>query len=107
MKRRLAIAGLFMAGAVSFLPAWVDQQEQPDFVIRSDVRLVLLDVNVKDRHGSAVSDLTRNNFQVFENGKVQPLTVFAHEDLPVTVGILVDESFSMRPKRTDVIAAAE
>ena len=100
MKRRLLIPGAWVLTAVCLC-------SQPDFVIRSDVRLVLLDVDVKDRHGNSVSGLEKSNFRVIENGKDQPITIFAHEDLPVTVGILVDESSSMRPKRAQVLAAAE
>jgi len=109
MTRRLAIRTLMIASAVSGcsrMPARVCQQEAPDFVIHSDVRLVLLDVSVKDRRGGLVADLTRDNFTVLENGEPQRITVFANEDVPVTVGILVDESRSMLPKRSDVLAAA-
>ena len=98
-----------IAGAVSCcsrMPAHPYQQEPPDFVIRSDVRLVLLDVSVTDRHGGFVPDLTRDNFTVLENGEPQRITIFANEDVPVTVGILVDESRSMLPKRSEVLAAA-
>ncbi len=47
--------------------------------------------------------LAQENFKVYENGKPQQITQFANADIPVTVGILVDESGSMRPKRTEVI----
>jgi VWFA-related protein len=79
---------------------------QSGLTIRSDVRLVLLDVSVKDRDGGFVSGLTKENFKVFENGRPQPITVFASQDTPVTVGILVDESFSMSNKRNEVLTAA-
>jgi VWFA-related protein len=46
------------------------------------------------------------NFEVYEDGKRQSIRVFKHEDLPVTVGLVVDHSGSMRPKLGDVIAAA-
>lgn len=82
-------------------------QDQKDFVIHSDVRLVLLDVSVKDRSGGFVSGLSKNHFEVFENGAPQQITVFSAGDEPVTVGILVDESRSMTPRRADVISAAE
>ncbi|SPE39687.1 von Willebrand factor, type A [Candidatus Sulfopaludibacter sp. SbA3] len=98
-----------MAGAASCffrLRARACQQEPQEFVIHSDVRLVLLDVSVKDRHGGFVSNLAQDNFTVLENGEPQRITVFANEDIPVTVGILVDESRSMLAKRNDVIAAA-
>jgi Ca-activated chloride channel homolog len=77
-----------------------------DFIIRSDVPLVLLDVSVQDRSGGFVSGLTKENFHVFENGHAQPISVFAGEDVPVTVGILLDESFSMTPKRAQALTAA-
>jgi VWFA-related protein len=81
---------------------------QPDeFTLHSDVRLVLLDVSVKDRKGGFATGLTKANFTVEENGHVQPITVFSHDDAPVTIGLLVDESRSMTPKHSDVIAAAE
>jgi Ca-activated chloride channel family protein len=106
MKRRLALRGLIVASAVSFVHGLTALGSQADFTIRSDVRLVLLDVSVKDRQGGFASGLTKGNFKVFENGRPQEITVFAHDDLPVTAGILVDESFSMTPKRPDVLTAA-
>jgi Ca-activated chloride channel homolog len=110
MKRRTAIRTLIVAGAASFssrLLARVTQGVPQDFVIHSDVRLVLLDVSVKDRQGGFVPGLAQDQFAVFENGEAQRITVFANDDVPVTVGILVDESRSMLPKRNDVISAAE
>jgi len=78
-----------------------------EFTLRSDVRLVLLDVSVKDREGAPVSGLAKENFLVYEDGKPEAVTVFAKSDMPVTVGLLVDESQSMRNKRADVILAAD
>jgi Ca-activated chloride channel family protein len=107
MKRCFAFSNLLLLSAVSFLGGLSPGGAQPDYTIRSDVRLVLLDVSVKDRAGGFVSGLSKDNFGIFENGRQQPITVFANDDLPVTVGILVDESFSMRPKRSDVLTAAQ
>ena len=75
-------------------------------MIRSDVRLVLLDVSVKNPQGGWVSGLSKDDFKVEENGRAQAITVFADNDIPVTVGILVDSSRSMIPKREEVLAAA-
>jgi VWFA-related protein len=109
MNRRAAIRHLMVAGAVSIwgrrLKAMAPD-DPPDFVIRSDVRLVLLDVSVKDREGGWVSGLSKDNFRVDENGAPQNITVFANNDIPVTVGILVDNSRSMTPKRPEVLSAA-
>jgi VWFA-related protein len=92
-----------VAGQVQLASKGPGQQE---FTIRTTSRLVLLDVSVKDSQGGFVSGLTRDNFKVYENGKLQKITEFANADIPVTVGIVVDESGSMRPKRAEVIAAA-
>ena len=82
-----------------------DQEPQP-YTIRTTSRLVLLDVSVKDPSGGIVGSLTRENFNVSENGKRQEITQFAHADTPVTVGLVVDESGSMRMKQAEVITAA-
>ncbi len=107
MTRRSAIRTIMIAGAVasgSRLGA-ITQQSQ-DFIIRSDVRLVLLDVTVKDRTGGLVRNLSRDDFTVLENGQPEHLTVFSDDDVPITVGLLVDESRSMLAKRNDVLMAA-
>ncbi|HUB83887.1 MAG TPA: VWA domain-containing protein [Bryobacteraceae bacterium] len=108
MERRTAIRNLLIAGAASIVRRGkaLEPQNEPGSTFRSDVRLVVLDVSVKDRAGGFVPGLTKDNFKVLENGLPQPIVVFAREDLPVTVGILVDESRSMLPKRPDVLIAA-
>lgn len=105
MNRRTAIRNLIIAGAASCCKSrvWADT---PEFVIRSDVRLVLLDVSVKDRDGGWVYGLAKDNFKIDENGRPQDITVFGNNDVPVTVGILVDNSRSMAPKRGEVLDAA-
>lgn len=109
MERRSAIRHILVAGAASFsYPlTLLSDVRRTDYTIRSEVRLVLLDVAVRDRAGNLVVGLSKENFRVTEDGRSQPITVFAADDLPVTVGILVDESRSMTPKRVDVLAAAE
>jgi Ca-activated chloride channel homolog len=87
-------------------PAIAKAGEPGDFTIRTTSRLVLLDVSVKDAAGGFVSGLARDNFKVYENGKPEQITQFADADIPVTVGIAIDESGSMRPKRSEVITAA-
>ena len=75
------------------------------YIIKSDVELVLLDVAVKNNKGAFVTGLDKENFQVFEEGRPEPITQFASVDNPVTVGLVVDNSGSMRPKRAEVITA--
>jgi Ca-activated chloride channel family protein len=88
------------------VPTTSNGQDAQNYTIRTTSRLVLLDVSVKSRDGGFVSGLTQDDFKVYENGKLQQITQFANADIPVTVGILVDESGSMRPKRSEVIVAA-
>ena len=119
MNRRAAILSLISAGAGSYLRAasgspqetassHLPQNSRPqeEGTFRSDVRLVLLDVSVKDSKGGFVSGLSKDDFSVFENGVRQQISVFAHDDVPVTIGILVDSSRSMIPKYHQVITAA-
>jgi len=76
-----------------------------EFRISTDVELVLLDVSVKDPKGGYVSGLTKEAFQIYENGALQTITQFASADIPVTVGLVMDDSGSMLGKRADVINA--
>ncbi len=79
--------------------------EKP-FTLTAHAELVLLDVSVKEAKGGYVSNLTKANFQVYENGKLQTISHFSSEDTPITVGLVIDDSRSMRPKRADVINSA-
>jgi len=71
-----------------------------------DVNLVVLQVAVRNRAGGFVSGLQKQDFQVYEDGRPQAIHLFQHEDVPVSVGLIVDNSASMARKRKDVTAAA-
>jgi Ca-activated chloride channel family protein len=73
---------------------------------RSDTRLVVLHASVTDRKGKLVTNLDRNAFRIFENGQAQDVKIFRREDVPVSLGILIDDSGSMMSKRARVEAAA-
>ena len=81
------------------------EQRAGEFKISTDVLLVVLDVSVKDSKGGYVSGLTKDDFRVYENGIAQKLTVFSSADEPVTVGLVIDESGSMRSKHDQVVTA--
>src|SRR5580698_3240386 len=76
-----------------------------DFKISTDVNLVMLDVSARNAAGAYVSGLTKDNFHVYEDGVEQKITEFSNDDMPVTVGLVMDDSGSMRSKRPDVITA--
>jgi Ca-activated chloride channel family protein len=85
---------------------WLLTQGQPPraaFSSRAD--LVVLRVSVVDRQAGFVSGLPRDAFVVHEDGRPQPIEFFEHEDTPVTVGLIIDSSGSMLPRRDSVIAA--
>jgi Ca-activated chloride channel family protein len=73
---------------------------------RSDTRLVVLHASVNDRKGKLLTNLDRNAFKIFENGQPQDVKVFKREDVPVSLGIVIDDSGSMMSKRSRVEAAA-
>jgi VWFA-related protein len=68
--------------------------------------MVILRATAQDHKNVPVSGLKQDDFQVYEDGVLQPIKHFSHEDVPVTVGLVVDNSGSMKPKRHDVVAAA-
>lgn len=77
-----------------------------EYTIRVDANSVVLHATVQNRKGTLVAGLGKDNFQVYEDGVLQQINYFSHEDIPVTVGLVVDNSGSMNPKRQEVIAAA-
>jgi VWFA-related protein len=96
------MAVLFLIGLVSNAEAQVPES----FQISVDVNLVVLNPTVRDAKGGFVSDLREGDCQVYEDGVRQSIKVFRHEDIPVTVGLVVDHSGSMKPKLADVVTAA-
>jgi len=95
---------LISALAVSQLAAAAQSTHEP-YTISENVDLVLLDVSVKNPHGGFVSGLEKSNFRVFEDGHARNITHFASVDTPVTVGLVMDDSGSMRNKRPEVVTA--
>ena len=75
-------------------------------MFRKEVEEVVLHATVIDNKQHIVTNLDKNNFTVYEDGRPQPITSFRHEDIPVAMCIVVDNSGSMREKRQKVNAAA-
>jgi Ca-activated chloride channel family protein len=95
--------GAFLLAAVC-LGDGLAAQEAPRF--RASVGLVVLHAAVKDSHGKLVTNLDESAFTVYENGKPQPITLFSREDVPVSMGLVLDNSGSMRLVRAQVEEAA-
>ncbi|MCC6859108.1 MAG: VWA domain-containing protein [Bryobacterales bacterium] len=104
-NRRRALAALAALSALIVPPLRAQSPDQ-EAVFRTETRLVVLHATVMDKNGHLVTNLARNAFRVFENGVEQTLKVFRREDVPVSLGLIVDNSGSMRDKRQKVESAA-
>jgi len=87
-----------------------EQQKKADdegiYVLRKDVDEVMLHATVVDDKQHIITNLDRGAFTVFEDGKQQNIISFHHVDIPVAMGIVIDNSGSMREKRAKVNQAA-
>jgi len=92
----LTIAALLLPGGICSAQVPVNQPDGAS--IRVDVDLVLVPVTVTDRRGHVISGLDQSRFRVFEEGVPQPIVAFSTEELPASIGMVLDVSGSMRPK---------
>jgi Ca-activated chloride channel family protein len=76
------------------------------YTLEVNAEEVVLNCTVLDNKGQLVNDLNKNNFKVFEDKIPQTIVSLQHQDTPVSIGMLVDNSGSMRGKRAAVAAAA-
>ena len=87
-------------------PCGAKRSRTPVPVFTTDTRLVVVHASVVDKGGKLVTNLQEPAFKVLENGVEQPLKIFRREDLPVSLGIIIDNSGSMRGKSNRVAASA-
>src|SRR5579862_804595 len=103
------LSSFLLAGSLLFAqsarpPAAPQSQEDPTF--RADTRLVILPISVSDKSGKLITDIPQKAFKVYENGAEQPIKIFRREDVPISLGIIIDNSGSMREKRQRVETAS-
>ena len=108
---RATVAALFTLLVVSRLAP--SQQanasntdDSDEYKISVESGLVVLPVTVTNHKGEFVPNLAASDFRVYEAGRPQQITLFEPEDVPVTVGLVVDNSGSMAAKRPEVVAAS-
>lgn len=106
ISRRAALAALAGTGFAGRAAGQPPQTPDDQSVIRIDTRLVVLHCAVVDKKGGLVTNLVQNQFKVYENKVEQPVKLFRREDVPVSMGLIIDNSGSMRDKRQRVEAAA-
>ena len=92
--------------ALFFLSTFVLHPQEQEYKLTAQANLVILDVGVRENSGGLAGNLEKDNFRVFENGKQQTIVDFNRGDEPVTVGLVIDNSGSMRSKRNAVNRAA-
>jgi VWFA-related protein len=87
-------------------PGGLTRGDKGQFTLQRDVEEVVLPTTVIDDHGHQVDNLQKENFKVTEDGVPQTIASFQHQDIPISLAILVDNSGSMRTKRQAVNEAA-
>ncbi len=102
--RRLRHIGL-IASLVAFLLPELGEAQKKN-VFHSETNLVVLHATVRNARGELVTDLTQDAFSIFDNGARQKIALFRRDDIPVSLGLLIDNSGSMRALRPKVEAAA-
>jgi VWFA-related protein len=102
LRNKWLAAALLAAGLAAV--AVRAQDETPTF--RTEIKEVTLHVSVLDKSGKLVTNIPRSAFKIYEDNVEQPIKLFQREDVPVSMGILVDNSGSMNDKRSRVAAAA-
>src|SRR5579859_7622373 len=83
-----------------------DASDNGVFVFHAEAKEVVLHATVLDERNHLIMNLTKPDFTVYENDKPQQVKLFRQEDFPVAMGIVIDNSGSMREKRDEVNKAA-
>ncbi len=99
------LCGFLIFAVAPFVLCESPLSRQDEFTITDNVNLVLLDVSVKASHSGYITNLQKSDFRVLEDGKPRAITQFDNVDAPVTVGLVVDNSASMRSKKEEVLQA--
>jgi Ca-activated chloride channel homolog len=104
--RLLAHTASVLGALVALVSAAPQKGPEKPPTISVETNLVLLSVTVVDRNGAFVPGLPQQNFTVYDNGQSQAIEFFTNDDVPATVGLVIDSSSSMRGRRQEVTAAA-
>lgn len=96
MLRKNFPVSLVIAG-LSVSPLFAQTQTTPATTLKVNVKVVTMNVTVRDKHGAIVPNLTKDDFTLSEDGRPQTIKYFNHDtSLPLTLGLLVDTSMSQR-----------
>ena len=90
-----------LAAAAVSIAVSGQQADRGDDFFRTGVEIVQMAATVVDADGRLVGDLGRGDFEIFEDGRPQPLTHFTRERVPLSLGVVLDVSQSMFGQRID------
>jgi Ca-activated chloride channel family protein len=99
MRLHHNLSGLLWASGLALSLSAQDVRRGSAF--RTDIGMILVPVNVTDHDGKTLTGLRRENFTVFDEQSPQPIVSFSNEDSPVSVGLVLDVSGSMRNTLND------
>jgi Ca-activated chloride channel family protein len=104
--RLITLISMLVAGSVSLLTSQASAPAPQTPTFRASSELVVLHVSVRDRGGRYITGLTKEAFTVIDDARPQTLEMFSADEVPASVGFLIDNSNSMRQSRERVIASA-
>src|SRR6476661_403114 len=91
---------------LSLLLASIVWAQEDTFKLNVNVDLTEVHVNVTDEKDHPIGNLNKDNFRIFEDQTEQEISVFKHEDVPISLGLVIDNSRSMEPRKERMDAAA-
>src|SRR5437667_10010956 len=109
MRRTIFAIGIFLSSFVLLAQDRAQPQKSDKdkgYTLSVETLEVQLPISVLDKEGRPVNGLTKENFQIFEDKIQQTIKTFKHEDIPLSIGLIIDNSGSMRNKRERVNSAA-
>src|SRR5262245_62606536 len=107
MQRRLLNANLvYLVFAVLLVVLPAPARQDSTFKLNVDVDLTELHVTVTDDQDRPIGNLKKEDFRVLEDLREQKVSVFKHEDVPLSLGLVIDNSRSIEPRKKRLDAAA-
>jgi hypothetical protein len=89
-------------------PQMQDQGDAKEMLnLKVNVNLVTIDVRVHGKRGGCIGDLQPKDFEIYDNGVVQQITCFSHDELPLAIALVIDRSGSIRPYLSLLHSAAQ
>ena len=105
-RRPVSVLAAVLLLAATAPPAGLAQQPRRPPIFEAGIEIIHLAVSVTDVHNRYVTGLRERDFVVFEDGVRQDLTLFDHEDIPISLVLMIDTSASMDEKLKDAQDAA-